>query len=77
MTTKVSAQSVKDALTRAIAALPADQRHVSLLVALSGLSYDEVAPALDVPSGTVSSRLNRARHSDEAAAAARGRPPNP
>ncbi|MET7463724.1 RNA polymerase sigma factor [Nonomuraea sp. NPDC005501] len=59
---KVSAQqSVKGALTGAIAALPAAQRDVLLLVALAGLSYDEVAQALDVPFGTVSSRLNRAR----------------
>ncbi|MFB9532146.1 RNA polymerase sigma factor [Nonomuraea roseola] len=61
VTAKVSAQAVKGALARAIAALPADQRDVLLLVALSGLSYDEVAQALDVPFGTVSSRLNRAR----------------
>ncbi|MFB4273545.1 RNA polymerase sigma factor [Nonomuraea sp. GTA35] len=61
VTAKVSAQAVKGMLARAIAALPADQRDVLLLVALSGLSYDEVAQALDVPFGTVSSRLNRAR----------------
>jgi RNA polymerase sigma-70 factor (ECF subfamily) len=58
---KVSAQHVKGTLARAVAALPAAQRDVLLLVALGGLSYDEVAQALDVPFGTVSSRLNRAR----------------
>ncbi|MEV0313626.1 RNA polymerase sigma factor [Nonomuraea fuscirosea] len=58
---KVSAQAVKGVLARAVAALPADQRDVVLLVALSGLSYEEVAQALGVPFGTVSSRLNRAR----------------
>ncbi|WP_214318442.1 RNA polymerase sigma factor [Nonomuraea sediminis] len=61
VTAKVSAQGVKGALARAVAALPAGQRDVLLLVALSGLSYEEVAQALDVPFGTVSSRLNRAR----------------
>ncbi|MER6943215.1 RNA polymerase sigma factor [Nonomuraea sp. NPDC000554] len=61
VTAKVSAQSVKGTLAGAIAALPAAQRDVLLLVALAGLSYDEVAQALDVPFGTVSSRLNRAR----------------
>ncbi|GAA3548878.1 RNA polymerase sigma factor [Nonomuraea rosea] len=61
VTAKVSAQGVKRALAEAIATLPADQRDVLLLVALPGLSYDEVAQALDVPFGTVSSRLNRAR----------------
>lgn len=62
VTAKVSAQqSVKGPLAGAIAALPAAQRDVLLLVALAGLSYDEVAQALDVPFGTVSSRLNRAR----------------
>ncbi|GAA2205960.1 RNA polymerase sigma factor [Nonomuraea monospora] len=58
---KVSAQRVTRTLAGAIAALPAAQRDVLLLVALAGLSYDEVAQALDVPFGTVSSRLNRAR----------------
>ncbi|MFD0474964.1 sigma-70 family RNA polymerase sigma factor [Nonomuraea thailandensis] len=61
MTEKVSAERLKVALAKAIAALPADQRDVLLLVSLSGLSYEEAAQALDVPFGTVSSRLNRAR----------------
>jgi RNA polymerase sigma-70 factor (ECF subfamily) len=61
VTAKVSAEGIKGTLARAVAALPADQRDVLLLVVLSGLSYEEVAQALDVPFGTVSSRLNRAR----------------
>jgi RNA polymerase sigma-70 factor (ECF subfamily) len=61
VTAKVSAEGVKGTLAKAVAALSADQRDVLLLVVLSGLSYEEVAQALDVPFGTVSSRLNRAR----------------
>lgn len=46
---------------RAIRALPEDQREVLLLVVLEGLTYREVAQVLDVPLGTVMSRLARAR----------------
>jgi len=45
----------------AIAALPAEQREVILLVALEQLSYAEVSRALGIPMGTVMSRLFRAR----------------
>jgi RNA polymerase sigma-70 factor (ECF subfamily) len=45
----------------ALAALSQDQRRVVLLVALEGLSYQEVATVLDVPIGTVMSRLFRGR----------------
>ncbi|HSG76998.1 MAG TPA: sigma-70 family RNA polymerase sigma factor [Burkholderiales bacterium] len=48
-------------LERAIAALPAAQREVLLLVALEDLSYDETARVLGIPIGTVMSRLARAR----------------
>ncbi|MGW1890459.1 RNA polymerase sigma factor [Streptomyces sp. NPDC002004] len=48
-------------LAGALAALPARDRHVLLLVAWADLTYQEVAEALDIPVGTVRSRLNRAR----------------
>ncbi len=64
----LSAQGAPDAdrleirdMQTAIAALPAEQREVILLVALEQLSYAEVSRALDIPMGTVMSRLFRAR----------------
>lgn len=48
-------------LDRAIARLPADQRAVLLLVTLEEMSYEEAARTLEVPIGTVMSRLSRAR----------------
>jgi len=41
--------------------LPAQQREVLLLVALEELRYEQVAGVLQVPIGTVMSRLSRAR----------------
>ena len=48
-------------LAAALARLSAADRNTLLLYALADLSYDEVAAALDVPVGTVRSRLARAR----------------
>jgi RNA polymerase sigma-70 factor (ECF subfamily) len=48
-------------MSRALAELPDEQRQVLLLVALEGLKYDEVAAVLQIPIGTVMSRLSRAR----------------
>ena len=48
-------------LSRAIATLVDDQREALLLVVLEGLSYSEAATALDIPMGTLMSRLGRAR----------------
>ncbi|MCB5174838.1 RNA polymerase sigma factor [Microvirga lenta] len=42
-------------------ALPEEQRSVLLLVGVEDLSYEQVAQVLDVPIGTVMSRLSRAR----------------
>ena len=48
-------------LDAALAALPAEQRDVLLLIALEGMAYAEVALALGIPIGTVMSRLSRGR----------------
>jgi RNA polymerase sigma-70 factor, ECF subfamily len=48
-------------LERALARLPRTQRSVILLVGLEGMSYGEVATVLDVPVGTIRSRLSRGR----------------
>ena len=48
-------------LDRAVASLPADQKSVFVLRFDESLSYEEIARALDLPLGTVMSRLNRAR----------------
>ena len=58
---RVSAEGTRGSLAKAVAGLPAEQRDVLLLVALSDFNYEEVAQALDVPFGTVGSRLSRAR----------------
>jgi RNA polymerase sigma-70 factor (ECF subfamily) len=47
----------------AIARLPFNHRQVITLVDIESFSYAEVADILDVPPGTVMSRLNRARQS--------------
>lgn len=48
-------------LQKAVASLPDYQRAMIVLYHTEGLSYDEIAEALDLPIGTVKSRLNRAR----------------
>lgn len=49
------------ALQQAIAALPEERRIVVILRDIEGLSYEEIAAALDLEPGTVRSRLHRAR----------------
>ena len=49
------------ALARGLARLPDWQRRVLVLRELSGLSYQEIAQALDIDLGTVKSRIARAR----------------
>jgi RNA polymerase sigma-70 factor (ECF subfamily) len=57
----VSAESLRRPLARALARLKPADRDVLLLVAWGDLSYQEVAEALEIPVGTVRSRLHRAR----------------
>ena len=46
---------------RAVERLPVDFREVIVLRELEGLSYQEIATVVDIPIGTVMSRLSRAR----------------
>lgn len=48
-------------LMRALQEVASEQRQVLLLVCLEGFSYRETAAILDIPIGTVMSRLARAR----------------
>ena len=50
-----------NSIVNAMQALPEDQRAALALVTLEGLSYDEAAEVLDVPIGTLRSRLFRGR----------------
>ena len=52
---------LREDLDRALAALPEHHRVVVVLADVEGLTYGEIAEALDVPVGTVRSRLARAR----------------
>jgi RNA polymerase sigma-70 factor (ECF subfamily) len=46
---------------KALRALPLDQRQAVALVLVDGLSYREAADILDIPIGTLTSRISRAR----------------
>jgi len=48
-------------LASALARVPEEQRAVLLLVGLEQFTYDEAARVLDIPIGTVMSRLSRGR----------------
>ncbi|MGW0552525.1 RNA polymerase sigma factor [Streptomyces altiplanensis] len=58
---RLAAEAAVRPLAGALARLSAGDRHVLLLFAWADLSYQEIAEALDIPVGTVRSRLNRAR----------------
>jgi RNA polymerase sigma-70 factor (ECF subfamily) len=49
------------AIEQALDRLPPDQRLVAILCDVQELSYDEAAAVLEVPIGTIRSRLSRAR----------------
>jgi RNA polymerase sigma-70 factor (ECF subfamily) len=51
-----------DEITRAINQLPVDFRTAIILCDLEDFKYDEIAKILDIPIGTVRSRLHRARN---------------
>jgi RNA polymerase sigma-70 factor, ECF subfamily len=58
---RVEARLTLDEVRRAVDRLPPDQRAALLLVTVEGLSYREAAEVVQVPVGTIMSRLARAR----------------
>jgi RNA polymerase sigma-70 factor (ECF subfamily) len=58
---RLDAQSMGSELARALASLTEGDRDALLLYAWADLSYEEVGQALAIPTGTVRSRLSRAR----------------
>jgi RNA polymerase sigma factor (sigma-70 family) len=58
---RIDAQRTGPRLAAALARLSSGEREVVLLYAWADLSYDEIAVALELPVGTIRSRLSRAR----------------
>ncbi|MEM7410671.1 MAG: sigma-70 family RNA polymerase sigma factor [Myxococcota bacterium] len=52
---------LREALAKAIESLPDDARRTLVMREVDGLSYAEIAKALEIPKGTVMSRLHHAR----------------
>ena len=59
--TEVSAPETQEAVRNAILQLTPEYRQIVVLRFLEDLSYEEIGAALKLPSGTVKSRLNRAK----------------
>jgi len=57
----MEARLTVEAVREAVAHLSPEQREILLLIAVEGVSYKEAAEIMDVPIGTVMSRLARAR----------------
>ncbi len=71
---RLDALKMRRELIDALADVPAEELDALLLYAWADLSYTEIAAALNVPTGTVRSRLSRARGRIHAALDA-GKPP--
>ena len=62
MRSNVFQNMMGDEITNAINSLPADFRTVILLCDVEDFSYEEIAKIVDIPIGTVRSRLHRSRN---------------
>ena len=54
-------KQLREDIANAISSLPPNLREVIVLREINGLSYAEIADALDIETGTVKSRISRAR----------------
>ena len=61
MQNEIEARVEMHAVDRAMESLSQDQREVIALVLIEGLAYKEAAELLDIPIGTLTSRLTRGR----------------
>lgn len=61
MDARIDAKTQTPALAAALAELKPGDREALLLFAWQDMAYEDIATALDIPVGTVRSRLNRAR----------------
>jgi RNA polymerase sigma-70 factor (ECF subfamily) len=61
VTDRLSAEGMRGDLAAGLARLNQGERDVLVLIAGSGFAYEEVAQALGISVGTVSSRMFRAR----------------
>ena len=61
----VLSEEIRETVNRAVAALPEDLRTAIILREVEGLSYEEIAAAMDCPVGTVRSRIFRAREAND------------
>jgi len=59
--TELAAREIAAAVNAAVEALPEDLRQAITLREIEGLSYEEIAEAMNCPIGTVRSRIFRAR----------------
>ena len=59
--TIIAAQEIAQAVNAAMDALPEDLRQAIVLREIEGMSYEDIAAAMDCPIGTVRSRIFRAR----------------
>lgn len=57
----LASQELAQALEQALSSLPQGQREAITLREIEGMSYEEIASAMDSPVGTVRSRIFRAR----------------
>jgi RNA polymerase sigma-70 factor (ECF subfamily) len=62
MRQEVFGNLIGDELMNAVNDLPVDYRLIILLCDIEGFKYEEIAKIIDVPIGTVRSRLHRARN---------------
>ena len=58
---RVQRTQIERKFKAALQSIPSDQRSIFILKVYEGLSYKDIAQLLNIPFGTVMSRLNRAR----------------